>query len=143
MGAELAITNDFAEKLAPLNVESWQAWKLGERESLPIKLDAPAMLDEAVAQALTNACWHPGDTLAVQYGHAGLRKFTLWQFAVRRSTKRYRWRPATDGGAPVKVCEPEAKLLSQVALAAPFAPVLRFDAFRDDAVGRDLSLVSQ
>lgn len=140
MGA-LPITNDFAAKVAPLNAESWQAWRLGERESLPIPLHAPATLNEAMAQALSATGWNAGDTLAVQYSHAGLRKFTLWQFTIRRSTRNGTWRAATDGGRRVFVGNLEPKLICETALASAFAPVLRFDAFRDDAVGRDLTLV--
>ena len=136
-----AVRNDFAQKLRPLNAEQWSAWRLGERESDPVPPIGPDTLDDAVRQALHKLAVQPGDILAVQYTHAGLRKHTLWQFAVKRSTKRYRWRPATDGGKPVKVHELEPKLIAQTALAAPLAPVERFDAFRDDAVGRDLTLV--
>lgn len=140
MNAQL-VRNDFAEKVRPLNAEQWSAWRLGERESDPVPLIGADTLDDAVRQALHKLAFHPGDVLAVQHSHAGLRKHTLWQFAVKRSTKRYRWRPALDGGKPVKVAEPETKLIAQTAMAAPFTPVERFDAFRDDAVGRDLTLV--
>jgi hypothetical protein len=137
------VVSDFAaaQRAVAVPAEQWQAWKLGERESMRVPLDAPNTLDEAVAQALVALCWHPGDMLTVQRIHTGRNKITLWQHAVRRSAKRYSWRPATDGGKPVKVCEPEAKLLLQTELAAPFAPVERFDAFRDDPAGRDLTLV--
>lgn len=129
----------FEHKLRPVNAESWQAWTLGERESLPIALDAPEGLDEAVMQAVARC--KPGDVLAVQYSHAGRRSHTLWQFAIRRSSKVGIWRDATDGGRRVFVGRLEPKLVCQTALAAPLQPVLRFDALRDDPVGVDRSLV--
>lgn len=130
----------FDAAVQSLHAESWQAWKLGERESDAITLDAPATLDEAVRQAIARGCWQPRDTLAVLYNHAGLRKNTLWLFTVKRSTKHGTWRDATDGGRKVFVGRMEPHLICETAVEA-FAPVLRFDAFRDDPVGRDLTLV--
>lgn len=122
--------------------ETWAAWKLGERESDALPLDEPETLDEAVRQAMgPGRCWNQGDRLAVQHTHAGRGKRTLWLFNVKRSTTHFDYRPATDGGAPVRVGRLYPVLLLETALAADFAPVLRFDAFRDDAVGVDRSLV--
>lgn len=134
-----AITGAFTAKLRPLQAECWQAWSLGERDSLPIALDAPDGLDEAVMQAVAHC--QPGGTLAVQYAHAGRRSHALWLFAVKRSSKVGMWRESTNGGRKVFVGRLEPKLICQSALAAPFAPVEAFDAFRDDPVGRDLTLV--
>lgn len=143
MNADQATLAQFAAAVESLQpVETWQAWKLGERESLPIDLDA-ATLDEAVSQALSATSWHSGDILAVQHSHAGTGKFTLWQFAVKKSTRNGHWREALDGGRPVFVGRMEPKLLCQTALAVSFAPVEPFDAFRDDPVGIDRALVEQ
>lgn len=129
--------------MQPIRADEWRAWRLGERESDEVALNAPETLNETVRQALVGLCWHSRDVLAVQYRHSGLGKIMLWQFAIRRSTKRGTWRAAYDGGRKVFVGALEPKLICETALAAPFTPVLRFDAFRDDAVGRDLTLVSQ
>lgn len=134
------IRNDFAEKVRPVNAEQWSAWRLGERESYPIELGSPETLDEAVRQALTGIAFHPKDTLAVLYTHAGLRKSTLWLYAIKRSTKRGTWRDSANGGRRVFVGNLEPVLTLQTEVAA-FAPTLRFDAFRDDAVGVDRQLV--
>jgi hypothetical protein len=134
------IRGAYASKLP--NAESWQAWRVGERESDAATLDAPTTLDEAIAQAMATMCWHPGDTLAVLYTHTGLSKRTLWLHTIRSSTKRYSWRQATDGGRPVKVAALEPKLILQTEVAA-FAPIERFDAFRHDPAGVDLHLVEQ
>jgi hypothetical protein len=123
-----------------LAAETWTAWRLGERESDAIELDCPATLDEAVRQAIASGPLTPGDTLAVLYTHDGLGKRTLWLHTIRKSANRYSWRAAYDGGKPVKVHALDAKLVCETAVEA-FAPVLRFDAFRDDVVGRDLTLV--
>jgi hypothetical protein len=137
-----ATLRQFDAAVGALNAEQWNAWRLGERESDAATLDAPATLDDAVRQALTSLCLHRGDTLAVLYTHAGRNKRTLWLYAIKQSTKRYHWRAATDGGRQVKVYALEPVLICETAMAS-FEPVLRFDAFRDDAVGRDLTLVER
>lgn len=135
------IRNDFAQKVAATLAESWSAWNLRERESDAILLTPCETLDEVVVEALERGGWQSGDILAVQYSHAGRGKHTLWQFQIKQSTKVGTWRQSTNGGRTVFVGRMEPKLICQIALAAPFAPVLRFDAFRDGAVGRDLTLV--
>jgi hypothetical protein len=121
--------------------ETWAAWRLGERESLPIDLGAAETLDDALLAAMGRVT-DSGQIVAIQRSHAGRRQHTLWQFRVTRSTKRGVWRESTNGGRPVFVGKLEPKLLCEVALAAPFAPVEPFDAFRDDPVGCDLQLIS-
>ena len=121
--------------------ETWQAWRLGERESDAFDLDAPETLDEAVRQVLATHRLQQGDKVAVQWHHAGRGKRTLWLFQIKRSTTHFDYRPSTNGGPPVKVGRVYPVLLLETALAAEFAPVLRFDAFRDNAAGHDLSLV--
>lgn len=135
-----ATLRQFTTATESLRAEQFTAWRLGERESDELPLQAPLSLDDAVAQALATHRLHPGDTLAVLYEHAGRGKQTLWLHTIRKSTKNYRWRAAYDGGKPVKVCALEAKLICETAVQA-FAPVPRFDALRDDAVGADRSLV--
>jgi hypothetical protein len=130
----------FAAAVTTLRAETWTAWRLGERESLPIDLGQPETLDDALLAAMGRVT-DSGQIVAIQHSHAGRRKHTLWQFRVTRSTKRGVWRESTNGGRPVFVGKLEPKLLCEVALAAPFAPVLPFDAFRDDPVGVDRSVV--
>jgi hypothetical protein len=130
----------FAAAVTTLRAETWAAWRLGERESLPIDLGQPETLDDALLAAMGRVT-DSGQIVAIQHSHAGRRQHTLWQFRVTRSTKRGVWRDATNGGRPVFVGKLEPKLLCEVALAAPFAPVLPFDAFRDDPVGVDRSVV--
>jgi hypothetical protein len=130
----------FAAAVTTLRAETWSAWRLGERESLPIDLGAAETLDEALLAAMGRVT-DSGQIVAIQHSHAGRRQHTLWQFRVTRSTKKGTWRAATDGGRPVFVGKLEAKLLCKTALAAPFEPVEPFDAFRDDPVGRDLTLI--
>jgi hypothetical protein len=120
--------------------ETWSAWRLGERESYPLELGHPETLDEAVMHAMGQVVF-PGTILAVQHSHAGTRKHTLWQFQIKQSTKHGTWRDSTNGGRKVFVGRLEPKLISQIALAEPFAPVLPFDAFRDDPVGVDRQMV--
>lgn len=139
----LPIRNDFADKVAAARAESWSAWNLREQQSDSILLTPCETLDDAVKQALERGGWQSGDVLAVQYSHAGRGRHTLWQFRITRSTKNGTWRASTNGGRRVFEGRIEEKLFAQVALAAPFAPVLRFDALRDNAVGADLSLVVQ
>lgn len=129
----------FAQKLRPLHAESWTAWRLGERQSYPIELDAPASLDDALTQAVAH-CSDRGETLAILYSHAGLRKNTLWLYAVKRSTKKGTWRAAYDGGRKVFVGKLEPKLICETAMAS-FAPVEAFDALRDNPTGVDPALI--
>jgi hypothetical protein len=130
----------FAAAVTTLRAETWTAWRLGERESLPIDLGQPETLDDALLAAMGRVT-DSGQIVAIQHSHAGRRQHTLWQFRVTRSTKKGTWRPAYDGGRPVFVGKLEPKLLCEVAMAAPFAPVEPFDAFRDDPVGVDRSVV--
>jgi hypothetical protein len=140
MTTQPVIRGAFAEKLRPVNAESWSAWRLGERESDALPLNAPNTLDEAVHQALTAIAFQPKDTLAVLYTHAGRNRRTLWLYAIKRSRKRGTLRAATDGGRKVFVGNLEPVLTLQTEVAS-FAPILRFDAFKDDPTGIDRSLV--
>jgi hypothetical protein len=130
----------FGAAVESLRADRWQAWSLHERESDAILLTPCETVEEAVNQALERGCWQSGDILAVQHSHAGTGRHTLWQFQIKRSSKRT-WRRSYDGGPPVPVYAMEPKLVCQVALAAPLQPVPRFDAFRDDPAGRDAQLV--
>ena len=127
--------------IRPEPVESWQAWKLGEGVSYPLRIGSPVDLDEALAPAVADACWQPSDVLAIQRSHAGKGEHTLWQFTVKRSTKRGTWRESTCGGGRVFVGSMEPKPLGKpVALAAPFSPLEPFDPF-EDPVGIDRGMV--
>jgi hypothetical protein len=136
-----AVTHFVAAVETLQHAAAWSAWKLNERESDALKLDAPETLDEVVAQAMSGISLQPGDTLAIQCSHAGRGKNTLWLLQVKRSTKVYDYRPSANGGRPVRVGRLYPELVAQTELAAPFAPVPRFDAFRDCPVGRDAQLV--
>src|SRR5690606_19273755 len=139
-----AIVNHFAaaQRAVATPAETWTAWRLGERESIPIDVGQPATLDDALIAAMGRVT-QAGEIVAVQHSHTGRGKHTLWQFKVKRSTKVGTWRDSENGGRRVFVGRLEPKLICQTAMAAPFAPVEPFDAFRDDAVGRDLTLVEE
>jgi hypothetical protein len=126
----------------PMPVEQWQAWRMGQQSSYPIYLEGPETAPEAVEQALQAACFHRGETLAVLYTHEGRDERWLWLYSVKVSTTKGTWRPSTNGGRPVFVGKPEAKLVVSAPVQS-FAPVEPFDAFRDDPRGIDLSLVNQ
>lgn len=133
----------FAAAVEPLQrVVTFKAWRLRERESYPAKLLSPASFDEARDQALALTGWNAKDTMAVLREDAGRNKRTLRLYQIKRSTKRYSYRAATDGGRPVRVGALEATLISEAQVHA-FEPVEPFDAFRDDPVGRDLTLVER
>jgi hypothetical protein len=123
-------------------VEHWKAWRMGLQSSYPIYLEGPETAPEAVQQALRLACFQRGETLAVLYTHEGRNKRWLWLYAVKISTTKGTWRPSTNGGRPVFVGKPEAKLIVSAPVHS-FAPAEPFDAFRDNPVGTDLSLVNQ
>ena len=137
-----AIVNHFAaaQRAVALPAEQWSAWRLGERESIPLDIGQPETLAGALMAAM-GGVRHAGEIVAIQHSHTGLRKHTLWQFKVSRSTKVGTWRDSTNGGRRVFVGRLEPKLISQVAMAAAFQPIEPFDAFRDDAVGVDRGLV--
>jgi hypothetical protein len=138
--SDMAVLRHFAAAVTTLRAETWTAWRLGERESLPIDLGQPETLDDALMAAMGRVT-DSGQVIAIQRSHAGRRQHTLWQFRVTRSGRKGTWRPAYDGGRPVFVGKLEPKLLCKTALAAPFEPVRPFDAFRDDPVGVDRSVV--
>jgi hypothetical protein len=140
MNAQATLSR-FAASVESLHrADSWQAWKLGEQQSHPIALDRPNGLQAAIDQAVVGACWNRGDTLAVTHQHAGRAETTLWLHTIKQEAKPvYRRDPVT--GAAVRSQRLYPVLVSQVALAAPFAPVEAFDAFRDDPVGVDRTVV--
>lgn len=136
-----AIITRFNAAVESLPIESWQAWKLGEQVSYPIAIHAETLPD-VLQQAMAGTCWNPGDRLAVQHSHAGRKEHVLRLYTVRKSKAGF-WRDASNGGRKVFVPLLIPTLDIQIPLTAPFAPVEAFDAFRDNAVGLDLTLVSQ
>lgn len=134
------VLSHFAAAVETLPIETWQAWKLGERESYPIDLDHPNGLQAAMDQALVGGCWNRGDTLALTFSHAGRAEQTLWLYTIKQEAKPvYRRDPIS--GDTVRSQRLYPVLIAETKLAAPFAPAEPFDAFRDCPVGRDLTLV--
>jgi hypothetical protein len=121
----------------PERAVTFLAW----RNDRPAETPADATSIEDVAQALA-ATSPKGTVLTIHMIDAGKGKQTVAFYTVRASTKRYAWRRATDGGRPVKVPALEPHLLHALDVRA-FEPAEAYDAFKDDAVGLDRSLVSQ
>lgn len=120
-------------------LETWQAWKLGERESIAVQLDNPDGLQSALDQAVTAIALHRGDTLAVLCEHGGRRANTLWLYTIKQESKLV-WRRDPISGETVKTQRLYPVLIAETAVEA-FVPVRRFDAFTDDPVGIDRQLI--
>lgn len=133
-----------ANRAAPYHPEravTFAAW----RNSAPVKncaaLLAATTFDEAIA-ALTPGALHRSSDVVVSILRTdfGRGNKTLALYGFKRSSRHYTYRPALDGGRPVR----EAKILPVLLHAMDvlaFEPTPPFDAFRDDPVGRDLTLV--
>lgn len=130
----------FDAAVQTLRSVTFSAWKLGEQQSYPATLHSPEDFAEAVDQALALMAWNAKDVLAVLRTDAGRGRKTLRLYQVKRSTKRFAYRAAYDGGKPVRVGALEAVPLIETAVRE-FAPVEPFNAFRDNAVGIDRSVV--
>jgi hypothetical protein len=120
-------------RIRPLPAVTFRAW----RDDRPVDVPADAQSIDEIAQALAN---RKGAVITIHRIDAGRNTQTVAFYTVRASSKRYSWRPAYDGGRPVKVPALEPHLLHALDVRA-FEPVEAFDALRDDAVGRDLQLV--
>jgi hypothetical protein len=128
----------------PMPVEHWKAWRMVGGIGYPIGFDtAPETVGEVVGRALAATAFNPGDMLAIQHSHEGRNEYRLGIYAVKRSGKNGTWRASYNGGRRVFDGRLEEKLMFAAELTQPFAPVEPFDAFRDNPVGLDLSLVNQ
>lgn len=108
-----------------------------------IAIENPALaaaqdFDQALAAVLDHC--QPKTALFILRDDSGRGEQVLRVYRIVASTKRYFYRAAYDGGRPVRVALPDAKLDAEIPVLA-FEPVAPFDALRDDPVGRDLTLV--
>lgn len=98
---------------------------------------------EEAAQLLAPRCGK-GAALVILMTDAGRNRKTLGIYKVRESTRRYSWRPSSNGGRPVKVGELEPLLLHAEDVHA-YAPVEPFRVTRDttvaEIVGNDVGLI--
>lgn len=124
-----------------LPADDFAAWRiLGNGKADPIEI-AAGTLAEALDQAKIN-CIHK-QVLVIRHTDYRTRKITAHFYRIKRSTRNVTYRPALDGGPPVREGLLEAEPVTSMEVTA-FSPV---EPFRwspgADVVGVDRSLVSQ
>lgn len=126
----------FADRLP--KATTFRAWRVGEANALPLDIGEPTDLAEAVFAATSHFLAHK-DTLIVHEHDAARRKGTLHTFAIRKKAATWVRNPVSG------LSERMEPLFADKLFAVPvdaFEPTRGFDAFRDNASGRDLSLVT-
>lgn len=117
---------------------TFQAWRVTQSAAYPARLAAPDTLDDAVAQALVGNCIQHKETLLVRVtpptGPSHLHAFVVKQ----KSQPVWVRDDSTGVSKPIRPLY--AAPIFSMAIDA-FMPTLPFDALRDPAHGRDLSLV--
>lgn len=120
--------------------DTWRAWRVcGADRALPIDLGECFTLTDAKNEAMLGGGLCHKDTLLIHRSHAGLGVGELHAFVVKQKTQPIYRKCETSG-----VTKPFKPLYLADLFALPvddFEPTRPFDAFRDDAVGVDRSLV--
>lgn len=121
----------------PERATTFRAW-INNREIEGCTALAEALTFEEAVAAVEHWANHK-DSLSVLRDDAGKRSKLLQVYAIKRESKNT-WRrdPMTGLSEPYR--KQYAALVYTMAVDA-FEPTRPFDAFRDNAVGRDLSLV--
>lgn len=133
----------FAEKLAPLNAETFAAWKFSTsnddgrpKVADPVDVLAATTLQEALDLAAPT-CWHK-DTLAILHTHEGRNRKVLHLYAIKQESKPVYLRNPVNG-LPEAIRRRYPVLVVSMEVAA-FEPVLRW-TYDGDAVGIDANMV--
>ena len=116
---------------------TFRAW----RENRPVNcpaLTAAQSFEEAIAAVLPGS--QHKSVVSVLRIDTGRNEQEVRFYRLKQSTKHGYWRDATDGGRKVFVGNLEPELLHALPVLA-FEPARPFDALRDGASGRDLTLV--
>ena len=132
-----ATLSQFAAATASVRAVTFKAW-CGNR---PMRgLEGALEFADALNGCLSANSVPHKSVLTILREDAGRREKELRFYQIKQSTKRGTWRDAYDGGRKVFVGNLEPHLLHALAVRE-FEPVEAFDAFRDDPVGIDRSLV--
>jgi hypothetical protein len=136
-----ATRSQFAAATASLSrAVTFTAYRVPRGSTQPLPLEIPACLSLAGAlnAALAGNCLNHRDALLIRQQDSGRGGNTLHAWAIKRKSQA-RYVRGSDGlSHPVH--ELYAAELFSVAVEA-FEPVRPFDAFSDDASGRDRQLV--
>lgn len=128
----------FADRLP--KAVTFKAWRLAEGQTaLPVAVQA-ATLDDALSAALVAGGLCHKDTLFIRHDDMGRGQSTLHAWAIKRKSQA-RYVRGPDGCSRA-VHDLYPTPLFSLAVDA-FRPTPPFDAFKDDPVGVDRSLVSQ
>lgn len=117
-----------------------RAWRLAGGKAYPLEIGRPVDLQEAVAMALSAQSFNRKEGLAIEVANVADRAAQVHFYAIQEGAPVYRRDPVTGRServAPIKA----APLWTAPFMA--FEPVPLFDALRDPAHGRDLTLVQQ
>lgn len=131
------IVGAFAHKLTTTLI--FRAYRLSGDKARELDIGAPRDLAEAIANATAHFLAHK-DTLLIHETDEARRVGTLHSFTIRKKAATYVRDPLT--GLSQRVEPLYADKLFSLPVDA-FEPTRAFDAFRDDAVGVDRTLVSQ
>lgn len=121
----------------------FRAWRVvpGNPLAYPLDIGAPVDLLEALNEAQLGSGLSHKDTLLIHERHAGKNRGVLRSYAIKQQSKaNYRRDPATGIPRAERPLYPDL----QFEVSVPeFEPERPFDALRDNAAGRDLTLVTQ
>lgn len=124
----------------PFAAVSFKAWKVG---TTGIAYPADLVCDvETPEQAAAYAGAQHKESVLVLHSNDALRpeqRHVLSVYVIRKGKAEYR----RIDGQTVRVEPLKADLVTRFAVAEDFSPIRPFDAFRDNAVGRDLTLVER
>jgi hypothetical protein len=132
------IRGAFAHKLP--RAVAFSAWRVPQAEAspaIPLDIGQPDTLQDALNEALLGGGLLHKETLLIRRDDAASGAAMLYSYAIKRQSKATYVRGAAG---PVR-SQPLYLDLSFSLPVDAFVPVPPFDALRDGACGRDLSLV--
>lgn len=123
---------------------AFKAWRVGQGgNGIAIPADLPDGIETA-EQAAAHAGANHKDSVIVLASDDARRpeqRHIVHVYLIKKSSTKGFWRDAYDGGRKLFEGKLEPTLISRFAVNPGFDPVRPFDAFHDDPVGRDGTLV--
>lgn len=125
-------------RMAPERAVTFRAWRDNREVVNCPGLDDAQTFEEAINAVAPGSPHKSAVSVLLDDAARGRRQLNVYQ--IKKSSKRGHWRAAYDGGRPVFEAEMEGHLVMSIPVDA-FEPTRLFDAFRDDPVGCDRTLV--
>lgn len=121
---------------------TFRAWRIpASGQAIELDIGGPDTLEDALAEAQLGTGICHKETVLILEQDSGKRRAVQHAFAVKRKSQPI-WRKCPDTGVSKPFHPLYLDELFSVEVDA-FQPTRPFDAFRDNAAGRDLTLVEQ